>query len=176
MITSNQPIRVPIARINRSIHARVSRDEVHVKVLEELESRGVELPPIDVYWDQVSDELWMADGEHRTTAYERTEKTHILANVHAGGRQEALTFAMRCDRGLRRQSKDNEHCLRLLLEDPEWAQWSSRVIAKKLGLKRRTVDRIRRRIEGEQSSPRIGADQKLRKPKAPTGTLTQLND
>jgi hypothetical protein len=174
-ITTNQPIPLPIDRLNRSIHARVSRNEAHVQKLAELRIEGVEFPPIDVFWNQVTDELWLADGEHRTSVYERAREPHIPANVHAGGRQEALAFAMKCDRGLRREPKDNQHGIRLLLQDSEWAQWSSRVIAKKLGMDHRTVDRIRRRIEGEQASPRIGADKKVRKPKAPTGASPQLS-
>ena len=174
-ITTDKPILVPIARLNRSIHGRASRDESHVRKLDELRIGGVELPPVDAYWDEIRDELWLADGEHRTTVFERAGETHIAANVHEGGRQEAIAFAMKCDRGLRRQSKDDEHCLRLLLQDPEWAQWSSRVIAERLGLKRRTVDRIRDRIEGNVVSPRVGADGRIRKPRTSTGALTQLS-
>lgn len=58
---------------------------------------------------------------------------------------------------------DKRACLDKLLADPEWSQWSSRVLALKCGLSKNTV--IRHREPGK----RLGADGKIRRPRKRKG-------
>ncbi len=171
---TTQPELVPIAKLNRTIQVRAARNDAHAKAIAELMKQGHGMLPIEVFLDPTTGKMWRADGEHRTRAREINKETHVLANIHIGTRRDALDFALKCDLGLPRNDDDKQLCIRLRLEDPEWAQRSDRLIALQFGCDHKTVGNIRRQLGVPQPATRIGADGKVRKLPAPTGEIPQL--
>src|SRR5690242_19391126 len=69
------------------------RQDVHDKVIAEYGEHLAKLPPVDLFGD---DRLgfWVGDGHHRIAAHAVAGREEIKANVHAGGKREALLFAL----------------------------------------------------------------------------------
>jgi hypothetical protein len=104
-------------------------------------------PPIDVYFDGST--YWLADGFHRLKAAEQIGQATIEAVVHDGGRREAILHAVGAneEHGLRRTDADRRTAVLLLLNDPEWGEWSNRAIARQCHVSEKLVRRIRREVE-----------------------------
>ena len=110
---------------------------------------GATLPPITVVRaPAVSPAYYLADGWHRVEAHRRARRETILAEVvgplsEAGGdpRRTAILLAAGANtrHGLRRTRADVARACELLLRDPEWAQWSDREIARRVGCHHQTV-------------------------------------
>ena len=84
---------IPIDKI--STEGTQTRAELNQTVIDEYAEayeQGIELPPIDVYFDQ--DLYWLADGFHRLRAVQQIGRDTITANVHQGGQRDALLSAL----------------------------------------------------------------------------------
>lgn len=168
--------RLALGTINRDrdLQARAgTTDEDHVcDLTATLEGGGV-LPPVDVFHDGA--EYWLADGWHRLDAHERAGRVTIAANVHQGGRRDALLYAVGANarHGLRRTNADKRRSVSLMLSDSEWALWSDRAIADRCGVHHSMVGAVRRdQLADSASSPRLGADGRVRRlPERETGLV-----
>jgi hypothetical protein len=54
--------------------------------------QGIELPPIEVYFDQAL--YWLADGFHRVRALRQIGRDVAIANVYPGGQRDAILHAV----------------------------------------------------------------------------------
>lgn len=132
---------------------------------------GVTFPPITLYYD--GETYWLADGFHRLQAWKSIyqvagsagtyDPAEVPAIVHAGTRRDAILHAAgaNANHGLRRTNEDKRRAVEVLLRDPEWSQWSDRVIAEACAVSHMFVSNLRKKmtVNGLQSpTERKGAD------------------
>jgi hypothetical protein len=120
-------------------------------------ARGAVFPAIDVFYNGTT--YWLADGFQRVAAAKKVGRASLLANVHAGGRREAILFAVRANdaHGLRRTAKDKRRAIEMLLQDPEWGMRSNVWVAAACGVSDQMVS-ARRRALGKTVARPIRTD------------------
>lgn len=104
---------------------------------------GAEFPPVTVFYDGT--DYWLADGFHRVAAAEAASRSDIDCDIRQGTRRDAILFSVGANatHGMRRTNEDKRRAVRVLLEDPEWSQWSDREIARRCGVAHPTVAALR---------------------------------
>jgi hypothetical protein len=107
-------------------------------------AEGAEFPPIVVF-GQGDGPYWLADGFHRYHAYRALGVVEVPAIIKEGGLREAILYSVGANaaHGLRRTNDDKRRAVMRLLNDPEWAVWSDREIARRCGVDNSFVSRIR---------------------------------
>lgn len=134
------------------------RAETRADVVDEyadLIARGIELPPVVVFFDGTI--YLLADGFHRVEAAHRAQALDIEADIRGGTREDAELFAAASNQshGLRRTNEDKRRAVESVLRlRPEW---SNRKIAEWCGVSDVLVGRVRT-ANGLQSDTRIGRD------------------
>jgi ParB-like nuclease domain len=114
---------------------------------------GEDLDPVDLYFDRSI--YWLADGFHRLEVYRLAGKTHIPATVTEGTRRDAILFGIErnAKHGLGLSLKERKNAAHRLLLDPEWSQWSNRLIGRICGLNHETISTIKKNLNSHQSIP-----------------------
>lgn len=97
---------------------------------------------------------WATDGFHRLMAHVRIGAEWVTADVRTGSRREALLHSVGAnhDHGLQRTNADKRHAVTLVLEDPEWGEWSNHEIARRCAVSEHLV-RSLRPSRSEDSAP-----------------------
>jgi hypothetical protein len=141
--------RVRINALNMEVRARAALDENAVEEYADAMRAQAKFPPVVVFEEYEA--LWLADGHHRVEAARRVGRMAIRAEVHAGGRREALLHACGANatHGLRRTNADKRQAVTLMLDDPEWRQWSSREIARRCAVDEGLVRRVRDELSAD---------------------------
>jgi len=151
--------------VDERCQMRVVTSEVYARELaEHLEAGGV-LPPVVAFRPYLNrpGRAWLGDGFHRLRAYAILHWPLIEVDLRQGGLREATLFACAANsrHGLRPSQEDNRKAVATLLLDPEWGQWSSREIGRKVGVGHDLVQRLREQIQqytqgGERLADRDG--------------------
>jgi hypothetical protein len=104
-------------------------NEATVESYRELLRDGVELPPVDLFYD--ADAFWVGDGRHRIEAAARDGRTGVRAKLHTGSRDECVRFALKAnaEHGLPRTNADKRRVVKTALEHAFSRGWSERRIA-----------------------------------------------
>lgn len=141
---------LPIAAIRRDSGAqfRDKISEVHIgRIIEGIEN-GAAIEPIEVFFD--GDVYWLADGEHRVIAHERTGRADIEAEVKDGSQMDARRRGRSANsehNALPRSVKAKRAAVTdALTNDPEWAKWSDQAVAKGCGVSREFVRQMRNEL------------------------------
>lgn len=155
-----EPTELALESINiqGGTQARVRTNDDAIESYADEMSQGAVFPPIIVYFDGTTH--WLADGFHRFLAAKRIGRTGVLAEVHAGGRTDALRHALGANatNGVYRTNDDKRNAAEIALE--EWPELANPVIAE---VCRVSVELVRRRrTELTQSG-------KLQRPERVTG-------
>ena len=143
---------------------RDSWDESTVDQYAEAMLEGAVFPPIIVYSD--GENYFLADGFHRVLAAEKLEWREIDAEVRAGGRQDAIWYALAANNihGLRMSRADVRRAIELALR--EFPSRSNREIARQIGCGDQLVGEVRAKLELNcvihAVEKTVGADGKLR--------------
>jgi uncharacterized ParB-like nuclease family protein len=113
---------------------------------QELYESNTQLPPIEVF-DDGNGVLRCADGFHRCKAAEAAGKATILANMHEGGRIEALKLALGANttHGYRRTAADKRVAVMKALQ--EFGDVSDRRIADICKVSPTLVGTVRKEVE-----------------------------
>ena len=112
---------------------------------------GSRFPPLVVFRD--GEGLYhLADGFHRLEAARRAGLKTFPCLVRAGTKRDATLYACGANAGtqVRRTAEDKRRAVNTLLDDPEWAKWSNRAIAKACNL---NSDHLPRTMKAERSIP-----------------------
>ena len=125
--------KLPLTQIlcdDDDLQPRCETDWGTVRDYAEAMREGAKFPPVIVISDGTR--YWLADGFHRVHATRKAGLSEIEADVREGDRRDAVLFAMgaNASHGKRRTNEDKRRAVRLLLNDPEWSQWSDREIAR----------------------------------------------
>lgn len=149
----------------------------HAIMLEYAEAMamGTRFPRIDLFPE--GDHYLIGDGWHRFLAYQRNGDVTVEANVHDGGRIEAIKFALGANarHGLKRTNADKRRAVEIALK--EFSDMSDRAIAEMCGVSHVFVSSVRpKEVVTVTSSPteqptpppiRKGLDGKTRKAPVP---------
>ena len=104
---------------------------------------GAEFEAVTVFHDGY--DYWLADGFHRVLAAQSLGKKEIEADIKQGVRRDAVLYSAGANgsHGLRRTNADKRKAVMMLLNDPEWSQWSDREIGRRCAVSDRFVNSLR---------------------------------
>jgi uncharacterized ParB-like nuclease family protein len=130
-----------------------TRDETVIEYAGALE-RGEQFPPIVLFYLLEADLLVVVNGFHRFRAHEKAGLTKIRAVVVRGSRRDAILYACGADSRspLQRTQEDKRKAARHLLQDAEWALWSNREIARRVGVDDKTIAKYREELHLRNSA------------------------
>lgn len=159
-------MRVCDIRVDDALQSREAMDPAVVAEYAEAMTAGAVFPPVMVFQtmaeavQDVPDSLgaWLADGFHRHAAAVKAGLEEIEVDLRAGGRREALLHSLGANatHGLKRTNADKRKAVLTLLQDPEWAIWSDREIARQVSVGNRFVGDIRREMTSGVSGHTCG--------------------
>jgi hypothetical protein len=154
---------IPISRIARDhdIQIRLSIDEELVGEYAAIVAEHQHMDPITVFTKDPEhitkdEEIVLADGFHRVGAYLKCGREEIPAEILAGGRSEALEYAItrNCKNGLRMSNADKRRAAELAIADARLGEMPDAKLAKKIGVSSALVNEVRRGITQEQKRKR----------------------
>lgn len=147
-------INIADIRVNGGTQSRANLDRAVVSDYAEAVREGATFPPIVVFFDGAS--YWLADGFHRYEAYSAAQVYDVPADVRQGTQRDAILFSVgaNASHGLRRTNDDKRRAVLTLLNDPEWAAWSDREIARRCGVSHDFANRARRSLSSDDSEAR----------------------
>ena len=119
------------------------------------DDRGFVVDPEGVDWHKLvvfeddDDQLWLADGFHRTMAARRAGLGAFQADFREGSLREALAYSLgvNATHGKRRTNADKRRAVERALADPEWVEWADARLARLCKVSRPFVSGIRRELE-----------------------------
>lgn len=141
-----QTINIADIRTNGGTQSRAAINLDVVSDYAEALAAGETFPPLTVFFDGAA--YWLADGFHRYEAYSRARIYEVPADVRQGSQRQAVLFSVgaNASHGLRRTNDDKRRAVLTLLNDPEWAAWSDREIARQCGVGNKFVGDVRKSI------------------------------
>lgn len=142
---------LPIASLRRDGGTQ-PRDHLSPEVAKEYAQEiadGAAFPPVIAFYDGT--DYWLADGFHRVEAYLRLHGAGLIGaaeipvDVRQGTLRDAvlLSVGANASHGYRRSILDKRRAVLVLLNDPEWRDWSDREIARRCNVSRMLVAELR---------------------------------
>ncbi len=155
---------LPLDRIDvhGGTQTRVRTDDEAISSYATEMMQGTVFPPITVYFDGAT--YWLADGFHRYLSARRNEYATIRAEVHEGGRTDALRHALGANatNGVYRNNADKRNAVEIALK--EWSDRANPVIAEICRVSVELVRQVRREMQQQQRLPQtetlVGRDGK----------------
>ncbi|HIK29899.1 MAG TPA: ParB N-terminal domain-containing protein [Oscillatoriales cyanobacterium M59_W2019_021] len=157
--TQNPPAQYPelrglnLGEITRdlSCQPRVKMDVAHIKRLAEAIEEGIELEPLVVF----GEENFLADGFHRSFAYDRAGVEDVMVRWYPGTLRDAQLYSLGANAEhqilLPRSNADKRNAVVRMLQDSEWAGWSDGAIAKQCRVSQPFVSKLRKEAEPTQN-------------------------
>lgn len=142
-------IEISKIRLDERLQSRAALDQNVVAEYAEAYRANVKMPPVVLFFDGSTH--WLADGFHRYNGAKDAGLTQIHEEVIPGTFREAILHSVRANEthGLRRTNADKRKAVQTLLDDAEWATWSSEAVAKACCVSPRTVSAIRHSANAE---------------------------
>lgn len=169
-------VKLASLRTDGGTQARAALDNGMVESCRLALMEGKKLPPVIAFEDEEATR-WLADGFHRAEAHRLEGRDQILAEVRKGSKRDAILYAIGANSEpgvLRRTTADKRRAVKMLLADPEWARWSDRTIAQRVGVSPTTVGTVRNELSKldscDEPETRIGMDGKERPATQPKAT------
>lgn len=130
-------------RINGGTQSRVELNQSTISEYAESIRLGSNFPPVVVFFD--GSNFWLGDGFHRYHAHRQAGAMEIAAEIRTGTQRDAVLHSVgaNASHGLRRTNEDKRRAVQTLLNDPEWATWTDREVAKACGVSHTFVATIR---------------------------------
>jgi uncharacterized ParB-like nuclease family protein len=146
-----QDLSLDVIDVHGGTQTRVKTDDEAISSYAAEMAQGTVFPPITVYFDGAT--YWLADGFHRYLAAKRIEQPTIRAEVHAGGRTDALRHALGANatNGVYRNNADKRNAVEIALR--EWSDRANPVIADICKVSVELVRQIRREMTQSQRLP-----------------------
>ena len=132
------------------------RDALNEDAIEDYAERmdaGDEFPPVELFGS--TEKCWIGDGWHRIKAALKSGRTTIEANLHSGGRTEAVRHAAGANKGhgVQRTNADKRKAVEVALK--AFTKMSDRMLADICGVDHKTVSTARTRLEATGESPQL---------------------
>lgn len=164
MLTVGNDVRtVAIADINAKggTQTRVQTDANIVDEYARAYLDAIELPPVVLFYEEVADTYWLADGFHRVKGRVQAGGDSILAKVIPGTRLDAVMYSCGAneDHGLRRTDADREAAMRIYVKEfPDDLSVNKVATACRVGW--RVAERFMRPILTDQNSNKRSRSQR----------------
>lgn len=131
--------------IHGGTQTRVKTNEEAIESYAEEMGSGTLFPPIVLFFDGST--YWLADGFHRYLAAKRIGEPTISAEIHAGGRVDALRHALGANaaNGVYRTNADKRNAAAIALE--EWSGLANSVLADICRVSPELIRQCRRELE-----------------------------
>jgi ParB-like chromosome segregation protein Spo0J len=141
-------------RLDGDTQPRVALNEETVQDYAEAVMNGAQFPPAVVFHDGSS--YWLADGFHRYFAHKRAGEDAIEVEMMNGTLRDAKLYSIGANskHGLRRTNEDKRRAVLILLNDPEWSEWSDMEIARRACVSNATVHRVKKSLQLDQKPER----------------------
>lgn len=147
-------------RIDGDTQPRVELDQSLIDEYADLYTSGVDLPPLDVYFDGA--DHWLVDGFHRRWGAKKANLDAMPCIVTEGTVEEArwASYAANKSHGLRRTNDDKRKAVLASLKHPSGSSLSDAAIALHVGVSDRMVAKYRAESTPKvsESAPRTGRD------------------
>ncbi len=143
-----EDIKLDDIKVEGDIQQRVTTDRATIDAYAEAIKGGAKFLPLIVY--RVGDELILADGFHRRTAYGNAGVKTALCEVREGTREDAMLYAAtdaNRTNGLRMTNADKRKAIKTVLA-LKGDEWSDRDIAKAVGCCHVTVGTVKKEVAG----------------------------
>lgn len=139
----NASVELSLIRTDGGTQPRAAIDTQLVETYAEDMAAGAEFPPLVVFFDGVAH--WLADGFHRFFAAKGCGLAEFNCDLRQGTLRDAILFSVSANaaHGLRRTNEDKRRAVLTLLNDPTWAGWSDREIARHCRVSPHTVAGLR---------------------------------
>ena len=136
---------IELTKINH-VSGTQQRTEINQDIVAEYAESykaGVKMPPVVLFFDGATH--FLADGFHRFFGAQKAGQKTIHEEVIPGSLRDAILYSLKANttHGLRRTNADKHKAVMTILEDSEWAKWSSYEIAKRCAVSHTFVDNIR---------------------------------
>lgn len=152
-----------------SRQARLKPDDAKVEEYAASLEAGEELPPVDLYREDLSGGDYVfciGNGWTRIRAHQLLGREIIAAYIHEGGREAALKHACRAntskEHGVVRTQADARNAVKLYLKEGDWHKHSDREVGRACEVDHKTVATIRHQLEESGEIPkaqqRLGLD------------------
>jgi len=140
---------------------------------------GAKFPSITVFFDGA--QYWLVDGFHRFHAHRTSGIDELSADIHEGTQRDARLFSAGVNgtHGIRLTNADKRNAVMMLLEDPEWTEWTNRDIAKHCKVTHTLVNKMRAEMEEKVeavSTPKNKEEEKQEDTKTDSEENTQSDD
>lgn len=168
-----QQIDLALIELSGGTQSRAGYDEQTLAEYVSAWERGIQFPPIDLYFD--GEKYWLSDGFHRVSSRKRASLpgSTIAAIVHQGTRRDAVLASLGANatHGLKRSNADKRRAVMTLLQDQEWCKWTNTAIAQVCGVDETLV----RTIKSELSSvkPKIDDEALAKKCGVDVGVVSE---
>lgn len=168
-----QQLDLNLIELSGGTQSRAGFDEATLAEYVSAWERGVQFPPIEVYFD--GEYYWLSDGFHRVVSRKRAKvpNSTIAAVIHQGARRDAVLASVgtNATHGLKRTNADKRRAVMTLLRDPEWATWANTAIAEACGVDETLV----RTVKSELSSvkPKMADEALAKKNGVDVGTVLE---
>lgn len=141
-------------RLDGDTQPRVALNEETVQDYTEALMGGAVFPAAVVFHDGSS--YWLADGFHRYFAHKRAGQDAIEVEIMNGTLRDAKLYSIgaNAQHGLRRTNEDKRRAVLILLNDPEWSEWSDMEIARRACVSNATVHRVRKSLQLDEKKER----------------------
>jgi transposase-like protein len=157
----NTTIPLDSITVNLARLVRAGLDPADVDEYARLEKEEkIELPRIDVFKkpDTSPVEYILVDGDARCEARRKNKQTEVAATVHEGSPGDAILFAVgvaNATHGRQRTPADKRKAVKLVLEQPEHANKTSREVARLCGgISHHIVEQVREEL-GDKGGERV---------------------
>jgi len=156
--TTRQLVNLDDLKLDGGTQPREAMDEALIDEYAErmsVDDRGFVIDPEGTDWQKLvvfeddDEQLWLADGFHRTMAAKRAGITSFQADFREGPLREAITYSLgvNANHGKRRTNADKRRAVERALGDPEWIQWADARIARLCKVSRPFVTSVREELE-----------------------------
>ena len=151
-------VKLESIEMDTTIQCRAEIDQALVNEYAERMTEGDEFPPVILFG--TNGKYWIGDGWHRITAAGSVGFVDIDAEIHSGGRVEALKFALAANaiHGRKRTNADKRRCVEIALR--EFGNLSDNALAQMCGVHNETVAarRPKQVTDSVTSDKRTGLD------------------
>ena len=139
--------------LDKSVQMRATLNRIAIADYADAMEAGDEFPPIVVF-HRAGGKKYVANGFHRVLVAKKLKLKTIPAEVHDGGKREAIVYAAGANvrHGVRRTNEDKRKAVITFLSDKEWKTWTDSTIAKQCSVSGAMVARYRQYM-GEEAGP-----------------------
>jgi hypothetical protein len=177
-MTVEEKVAVDRLELRADLQPREDLDDDTVAEYARAMTDGDEFPPVEAVVSPDGGHMWVWDGFHRVAAAKRAGKERMQVRIETGTLRDAVLKSVTANatHGLRRSNADKRKAVTMLLEDPEWSQWSNREIARKTRTSHPFVAQVREELgAGNVSSARKYRDGSGQVRTMETGAIAEAN-